>query len=53
MSNGSMRQSALEQELSRVEEEIAKAFARSPPSIARRIELDAMLERLSRETALG
>lgn len=41
----------LEQEIAKVEEELASAFAARPPSIKRRVELDGMLERLNRKMA--
>jgi hypothetical protein len=52
MSDRSMGRITLEREILRVEEEIAHAFVLNPPSIARRIELEATLERLNRRMAL-
>ena len=52
MSDKSMSQTALEQEIAKVEEELANAFVVRPPSIARRFELEAVLESLNRKMAL-
>lgn len=52
MSNKSMRLIALEQDIAKVEEEMANAFAVRRPSIARRVELEAVLERLNQKMAL-
>ena len=52
MSDKSMRQISVEQEIANVEQELANAFAIRPPSLARRFELEAMLERLNQKMAL-
>jgi hypothetical protein len=52
MSDKSMSRIALEQEIAKVEQELADAFALRPPSIARRFELEAVLERLHQEMAV-
>lgn len=43
---------ALQQQIAKVEEEIASAFAVRSPSLARRFELEATLERLHQKMAL-
>jgi hypothetical protein len=48
MRDKSTSQITLEQDIAKVEEELASAFAVRPPSIERRVELDAILERLNR-----
>ena len=52
MSDKSMRQIALEQDIAKVEEEIGSAVSLTPPAIVRRIELETKLERLNRMMAL-
>ena len=51
MGEKSTGQTILEQEVAKVEDELASAFAVRPPSIQRRVELDAILERLDQKMA--
>jgi hypothetical protein len=52
MRDKSTNQIILEQEIVKVEEELASTFAVRPPSIERRVELDAILEQLNQKMAL-